>query len=222
MSVKVVDLQIDGDAIQEIRDGFLAVRRLHLRNIRDDGSRSAGYVCDFLVRPKGIDAVVVAIYHRAADGVRVLLREGLRPALTMGRTTADLPIADEEPYLRLTEVVAGIIERGDKGRRGVLERAAIEVEEEAGYRVSAEAVRFLGAGSFPSPGSMPEKFWFTAVEVDDPSAQKPAAGDGSPMEEGSSTRWVLLDEAIDACVKGQVEDAKTELVLRRLRDDLNR
>ena len=27
-----------------------------------------------------------------------------------------------------------------------------------------------------------------------------------------------LDEAIAACVRGEIEDAKTELVLRRLRD----
>jgi ADP-ribose pyrophosphatase len=66
---------------------------------------------------------------------------------------------------------------------------------------------------------MVEKFYFTAVEVD-PSAQQPLGGDGSPMEEGASTRWLLLDEAIAACVRGDIADLKTELGLRRLRERL--
>ena len=220
----IVDLEVESDSLKNAEEGvdggFMAVRRLKLRNIREDGSRSERYICDFVVRPKGIDAVVVAIYHRHENGVSVLLRQGLRPALAKGREPELLPIADERPYLRLTEVVAGIIEREDRGREAVRHRAALEVEEEAGFVVPDESVQFLGAGSFPSPGSMPEKFWFTAVEVADPKAQGTAKGDGSPMEEGASSHWMELDDAIEACVQGQIEDAKSELVLRRLRDHL--
>ncbi|MCA9650360.1 MAG: NUDIX hydrolase, partial [Myxococcales bacterium] len=60
------------------------------------------------------------------------------------------------------------------------------------------------------------------VEVADPSSQQPPQGDGSPMEEGATTRWMALDDAIAACVSGEVEDAKSELVLRRLREHLAR
>ena len=219
---EVIDLEVDSDTVEGIEGGFMAVRRLHLRNRRDDGSLSDPYICDFLVRPKGVDAAVVAIYHRAAEGVRVLLRDGLRPALAVGRDPGSLPIVDSRSYLLFTEVVAGIIEVGDRGEAGVRARAAMEVEEESGYLVAADDVEFLGAGSFPSPGSMAEKFWLMAVEVKDPSEQGPASGDGSPMEEGASTRWMGLDDAITACVDGVIEDAKTELVLRRLRDRLSR
>jgi hypothetical protein len=66
---------------------------------------------------------------------------------------------------------------------------------------------------------MMEKFYFTAVEVD-PVAQQPLAGDGSPMEEGASTRWMAIDAAIAACVAGEIIDLKTEAGLRRLRDHL--
>ena len=45
-------------------------------------------------------------------------------------------------------------------------------------------------------------------------------GDGSPMEEGARTTWLLLDDAIAACVRGELADLKTELGLRRLRDHL--
>ncbi|MBZ0237226.1 MAG: NUDIX hydrolase [Deltaproteobacteria bacterium] len=200
--------------------GFLALRRLRMRNRRADGSLSARYVCDFVVRPYGLDAVVVVVWHRRADGgVSVLVRDGLRPALYFGRDPATLPIPEAAPRRMLTELVAGIIEEGDRGEGGVRARAAAAVLEEAGFVVAADAVERLGAGSFPSAGSMPEKFHYVAVEVD-PATQQPIAGDGSPMEEGAVTRWLDLDEAIAACVRGELEDTKTELGLRRLRDRL--
>ena len=42
------------------------------------------------------------------------------------------------------------------------------------------------------------------------------------MEEGATTRWLPLDAAIAACVRGDLPDLKTELGLRRLRDHLGR
>jgi ADP-ribose pyrophosphatase len=200
--------------------GFLAVRRVWLVNQREDGSRSAPYLCDFVVRPKGVDAVVVGVYTRAGDRVRVLLRDGLRLPLALGRRAEELPVPDAKRYLFFREVVAGIIEDDDRGEAGIRRRAALEVEEEAGHVVDAARVRLLGAGVFPSPGAMAEKFWLAAVEIDDPNAGAPAAGDGSAMEEGAALVWMDLDEAIAACVRGELEDAKTELVLRRLRDEL--
>jgi ADP-ribose pyrophosphatase len=118
-------------------------------------------------------------------------------------------------------VVAGIVEVDDKGEEGLRRRAALEVEEEAGYTVPPEAVTLLGAGTFPTAGAMPERFFLAAVEIDDPANVSVAQGDGSPLEEGSTTEWLDLDEAIAACVRGDVEDAKTELTLRRLRDRLH-
>lgn len=201
-------------------EGFLRVERYRLRNRREDGSMSPQYVCDFLGRPKGPDAVVVAIHRESAQGVEVLLRSGLRPALTLGRPADALPVPDRERSLTFTEVVAGIVEAHDNGEAGIRERASIEVLEEAGLAVDADAIEFLGAGTFPSPGSMPEKFWLTAVKVGaDAIAQEPAT-DGSPMEEGATCRWMKIDQAIEACVRGEIEDCKTELILRRLRDRL--
>jgi len=203
--------------------GFLMLRRVTLQNVRDDGSRSAPYVCDFVVRPKGIDAVVVAIYRRVAGGgggIEVLLRAGLRLPLAVGRPGENPPIPDGREYLFFREVVAGIIEREDVGEDGVRRRAALEIEEEAGYKVDAAEVKFLGAATFPTAGTIPEKFWLAAVEVEgDPHLEHPE-GDGSPMEEGARLSWMGLDEAIAASVRGELEDTKTELVLRRLRDTL--
>jgi ADP-ribose pyrophosphatase len=216
---KIVDIEVLSDEIVGREGGFLAIRRLRLRNRRADGSFSAPYLCDFLARPYGVDAVVVALYHRGAGGVRVLLRECLRPPLALGRVPEQLPVPDRRKYLLFTELVAGIIERDDTGTDGVKHRAAAEALEEAGFRIDPAQVMLLG-DVFPSPGAMAEKFWLTAAEVADPEDHLPLEGDGSPMEEGGSIRWMLLDEAIAACVRGDIEDAKTELALRRLRDRL--
>jgi ADP-ribose pyrophosphatase len=207
MQVEVISDELVGGG------GFLQIRRMHLVNVRDDGTRSAPYLSDYIVRPKGIDAVVVAVWMRVGGTVTVLLRDGMRPPLHFGRP-------GEQRDLFFREVVAGIVETDDVGEDGIRRRGAIEVEEEAGFRVDEDDVLLLGAGTFPSPGAMPEKFWLAAVQVKPGDASHPI-GDGSPMEEGATTRWVDLDEAIRWCVDGRIEDAKTELVLRRLRDKLS-
>jgi ADP-ribose pyrophosphatase len=218
MTDEVVAFVIDSDDVVG-GGGFLAIRRLRMRNRRADGSLSAPYVCDAIARPYGQDAVVVAIYARTARGIDVLVREGLRPALRAGRDPARAPLPEPPPAMFLTELVAGILEPGDLGVDGLRGRAVHEVAEEAGFAVEPGAIAVLGAGAYPSPGSMIEKFYFTAVEVD-PAAQQVLPGDGSPMEEGARTRWLPLDQAIEACVRGELTDLKTELGLRRLRDHL--
>ena len=215
----IVELIVDSDE-RVGGGGFLEIRRLRLRNRRDDGSVSMQYVCDSIARPYGQDAVVVAVFARDRGTIRVLVREGLRPALRFGRDAARAPLAEPAPTLFLTELVAGIVEASDHGEAGLRLRAAHEVEEEAGYVVEPSSIVLLGAGMYPSPGSMVEKFYFAAVEVD-PAAQRALAGDGSPMEEGAQTRWLTLDAAIAACVAGEIADLKTEAALRRLRDHLH-
>lgn len=240
----VVELVVDSDE-RTGGGGFLEIRRLRLRNRRADGSLSAPYVCDSIARPYGQDAVVVAVYARSAAAsspaaassgspaassagsarvsrfadVQVLVREGLRPPLSFGRSPEAAPLPEPPPGLFMTELVAGILEAGDRGEEGLRVRAAHEVAEEAGFTVDPSAVMLLGAGSYPSPGSMIEKFYFVAVEVD-PATQQPLSGDGSPMEEGARTRWLSLEFALAACVIGDIPDLKTELGLRRLRDHL--
>ncbi|MGN6105987.1 MAG: NUDIX hydrolase, partial [Kofleriaceae bacterium] len=196
--------------------GFLEIRRLRLRNQRADGTTSETYLCDSIARPYGQDAVVVVVFARTAAGIEVLIRDGLRPALLFGREPALAPLPEPAPALQFGELVAGILEQGDRGEAGLRGRAADEVLEEAGYVVDPAAIAVLGAGSFPSPGSMIEKFYFVAAEVADPARQAPLTGDGSPMEEGARTRWLPLDAAIEACVRGELPDLKTELGLRRL------
>ena len=166
-----------------------------------------------------MDAVVLVLFRerQGGGGVEVLLRDGLRPPLFFGRPADKVPIKEDRERLFFTEVVAGIIEEDEFGEAAVRARAAAEAFEEAGVRVDPADVIMLGH-AFPSPGLTPEQFRFTAARVSGDAV--PPGGDGSPMEEGARTRWVLLTEAIRLCRTGEIEDAKTELVLRRLVDHL--
>jgi ADP-ribose pyrophosphatase len=199
--------------------GFLTLRRMRMRNRRVDGSVSEPYVCDGVVRPYGQDAVIVAVYARTPRGIEVLVRECLRPVLAIVREPARAPLP-EPPYgMFLTELVAGIVEEGDHGEAGLRTRAAAEVLEEGGFTVEPASIALLGAGLLASPGCLVEKYYFAAVEVD-PATQQHLEGDGSPMEEGATTRWLTLDDVLAACMDGRITDLKTELGVRRLRDHL--
>jgi len=202
----------DGYAIvgdERIGDGgFLRIRRLRLRVRRPDGTLSKEGLYDFVERPMGNDAVVIVLWHRAPDGVRVLLRHAPR-----------VPLWFRDPALGgdHSEVVAGILEKGEDGWPAIQRRAAAEAHEEAGLTVDAAAVAPLGPATFPTPGMFSELFHFVAVEVADPASAVAPPTDGSPFEEGASLEWVALDEALRRCDDGAIRDLKTELALRRLR-----
>jgi len=188
--------------------GFLRIRRLRLCVRRGDGSLSKEGLYDFVERPMGKDAVVLVLWHRAPDGVRVLLRHAPR-----------VPLYFRDPALGTShaEVVAGILETGEDDWPAIQKRAAAEAHEEAGVTVAAEAVERLGPASFPTAGMFSELFHFVAAEVADPARAVVPPTDGSPFEEGASLEWVALDEALRRCDEGTLVDLKTELALRRLR-----
>jgi ADP-ribose pyrophosphatase len=202
--------------------GFLRLRRLRLRAVRADGSRSREGTYDFVERPHGLDAVVVALYHRRDDGqVEVLLRRGIRPPITFGRPDSPTVARGRtQPPVFVTEVVAGVIERGEESEPAIRERAAAEALEEAGVVIAPDDLERLGGPSYASAGMCAEQLHFTACEVRDPRAARRPVGDGSPFEEGAKIVWVPLDEALRRCNSGLIEDQKTEIALRRLDDHL--
>jgi 8-oxo-dGTP pyrophosphatase MutT (NUDIX family) len=192
--------------------GFLVLRRLRVRAVLEGGERTREGLYDYVERPMGLDAVVVAIFQRpVGGGARVLLRRSVRIPLAFGRSAAPEPA----PF---DEVVAGILERGEESWPAIQRRAADEALEEAGLRVAPERIERLGAASFPTPGMCPELFHLVCCEVTDTeaSAATMPEGDGSPFEEGASLRWISLDDALAAADRGELPDMKTELILRRL------
>lgn len=208
--------------------GFLVLRRLVLTNSRADGSKSAQYRCDFVERPYGLDAVAIAVYRqrdrqrdRQSDGeTEVLLRRGLRPPLAFGRDV-DVPIEETETSPFCLEVAAGLIEKQDRGMDGIRQRAVAELDEELGVTYSPQSLESLGSPIVPTPSVIPERLYLFAAKVDAALEADGGHGDGSPMEEGATLEWWRLDEAIKGCVRGDIEDAKTEIILRRLADHLS-
>jgi len=197
-------------------EGFLHVRRLRCRNRREDGSVSAEYRVDVVDRPR-LDAVAVLLYRNAGGGGReLLLRMNLRPAAYFRREKRPV-VPDEREFLQVEEIVAGLLEPSDEGQAGIRQRAAEEAWEEAGFRVDPAHVRMLGAPFFVAPGILSERIHLCAADVTG-LPQAAIEGDGSPLEEGTRTRWVSFDEALRLCREGTVPDAKTELALLRLED----
>jgi ADP-ribose diphosphatase len=214
----VVDVEVAEDCTARSRcdEGFLKLRRLRLVNVYADGTRSEPYACDVMSR-RDVDAVTVVLYE--IDGrrrVRVLLKEGLRPAVFL-RSKKQLARPDAKPWLFVAEIAAGVLEESDAVPRGIERRAALEAHEECGLAVDPASVEPLGGAMFASPGCTDEKVEFRAAHVP-VDAAKGGAGDGSKMEEGQRVLVLDLVEAIARCRRGEIPDMKTEIGLLRLCD----
>lgn len=202
--VEVQGFEVTGDE-RVGEGGHLRLRRMRMRLLLSNGSKTAEGSWDYVERPMGLDAVVVAIFRRRAGSVEALLRHGVRIPVHFGRP--------ERPSgILFPELVAGIVETGDDLR----ERAAAEAMEEAGLRVAPSSVQLLGPASFPTPGMCAEVFQFVCCEVEADAEAHPITGDGSPFEQGARLEWVPLDEALARCARGEIRDMKTEIGLRRL------
>jgi ADP-ribose pyrophosphatase len=202
----------DFSATARCDEGFLQLRRLRVRNLRADGSHSAVYRVDVIDRPR-LDAVAVLVHRQGPGGLEILTRQNLRPAAAF-RAGKEMVVPDGRSHLFCEEIVAGLLEPEDRGEAGLRHRAAEEVREEAGYRVAPEAVRLLGPPFFVAPGILSEKIFLAAVDVTGVEGAEPQ-GDGSPLEEGGTLRWWSSAALREALRSGEIQDAKTELALRR-------
>jgi ADP-ribose pyrophosphatase len=213
IDVREIEVVEDFTGAARCDEGWLHVRRLRCRNRRGDGTTSAIYRVDVVDRPL-LDAVAVMVFKRADSGVEVLTRRQLRPAAYFRKDRAEA-IDDRGAHLFIEEIVAGLLESGDRGEEGIRRRAAIEVKEEAGFQVSPEEIILLGGPYFLAPGVLSEKMFPCAVDVTGMAQEQPE-GDGSPLEEGATLRWRPLEELLRACRLGEIQDARTEIGTTRL------
>jgi ADP-ribose pyrophosphatase len=164
-----------------------------------------------------LDAVVIAAHYADSNGYRrVYLRSAARPPVLLRPTHRNA----QPSYARsngLWELPAGLVEPDELSMEGVCRCAQRELEEELGFRVSEAALLPLGPSTFPAPGIIGERHYFFHVVVDPRHQQTPTL-DGSAIERLGAIIDVSLDEALDWCRQGCLEDAKTELGLRRLAD----
>lgn len=190
------------------RDGFLHVRRLDLAVVGPDGARSATFGYDVLDR-RALDACVIVAHHAGPDGrPHVWVRSCIRPPVALR------PVPPHGTGV-LWEVPAGLVEPGEAPD----ETAARELAEELGFTVGATDLAPLGDWTTPAPGFVGEVHHFFHVRVD-PARRADPGGDGSPLEDGAVVFHLALADALAACARGDIRDAKTELALRRLADVL--
>ncbi len=195
-------------------EGFLRLRRQRVVVRFADGSTSEPFLYDSVDRFK-LDAIVIAAHFRDASGARrVFLRSSLRPSL-LTRPNDARPIAEKETLGGLWELPAGLVEEDERSPEGLRRCAARELFEEIGVQVDPEAIQPLGPSSFPAPGIIGERHFFFHVELEGPTRATPTE-DGSALEQHAIIAHVALDEALALVRKGEIEDEKTELGLRRL------
>ena len=213
-SLPKIDLELVEDLSPDVPKGFLRLVRRRYRAHYPDGTTSAPFVYDSVDRP-ALDAVVILAHFAAPDGSRrVYLRSAVRPPLSL-REAARSPLANDACGTGLWEVPAGLIEVTEQTPSGVLRSAQRELAEELGFSVPVTALKALGPSVFPSPGVIAERHFFFEVVVD-PSTRGAPELDGSALEHFGSVVDVALEQALDMCARGAVEDSKTELALRRL------
>ena len=208
-SLVVVDETLSRDP-----PGFLRLRRLLLTIRFEDERESRAFEYDAIARER-LDAVIMAAHYRDASGRRwVYLRSALRPPVAL-RPREAWPVPERATLGSFWELPAGLVELDERSPAGLRAAAARELLEELGVRVDPAALAPLGPSSFPAPAMIGEWHFFFHVEADPRSFTAPTE-DGSPLEEGAIVLAVPLDEALDLCRRGEIEDAKTELGLRRL------
>jgi len=209
-----IRLEMLEDLSPEAGAGFLRLVRRRLRAHYPDGTSSAPFTYDEVDR-RAIDAAVVAAHFLQNTGERrVFLRSALRPPLYFrGRSRAPIDVPDNQGGL--WELPAGLIEPDEQSVHGLLRGAARELFEETGFLVPPGALRQLGPSSHPCPGVIAERHFFFEVTVD-PAARSEPPLDGSALEHFGQVVDVPLAQALRMCASGEIEDTKTELVLRRL------
>ncbi len=211
-----IRLELIEDLSPDTGSGYLRLVRRKLRAHYPDGSVSDPFVYDETDR-RAIDAVVIVPHFAGSRGERrIYLRSSLRPPLYFRDRSRD-PIALPDRKGSLWEVPAGLIEPDEQTPEGLRRAASRELFEEAGFAVPPERLVELGPSTFPSPGVISERHFFFAAEVDPKTKGEPTL-DGSALERFGEVVDVSLDDALARCRNGDLEDAKTELALRRLRE----
>lgn len=213
-----IELEVTGDVSPEAPPGFLRLRRRRLVAHYPDGSVSPEFTYDEVDR-RAIDAVIIAAHFERGGQPWVYLRSAVRPPLSF-RDPGRSPVP-ESGTGALWELPAGLIEPGEQSASGVLEAARRELEEEVGFAPPVSRFVALGPSTLPAPGFIAERHFFVSVGVE-PSERGEPTLDGSALERFGRVIALPLAQAVALCASGRIEDAKTELGLRRLADALAR
>jgi ADP-ribose pyrophosphatase len=195
--------------------GFLRIVRRRLRAHYPDGTSSPPFVYDEIDRA-AIDAVVLAVHFLDPNGVRhVFLRSAVRPPVTFRDPARSARPSIDPPGGFLWELPAGLVDADEQSEAGLRHAARREIREELGFEVNEAALSELGPSVFPVPAFISERHFFFEIEVDPNQRTEPSL-DGSALEHAGAVVSLPVVEALDRCRRGEFQDGKTELCLRRL------
>lgn len=195
--------------------GFLRIVRRKLRAHYPDGTSSAPFAYDEVDR-KALDAVVLCVHFLDAAGTRhVYLRSAVRPPVTFRNPARSPRPSIDPPGGHLWELPAGLVESSEQSEAGLREAARREIREELGFDVAPGALSELGASVFPVPAFIAERHFYFEALVEPESRHEPSL-DGSALEHGGVVVTLPVAEALERCRRGEFQDGKTELCLRRL------
>jgi GDP-mannose pyrophosphatase NudK len=139
------------------------------------------------------------------NGATVLLFDAARGTIVLTRQFRLPVFLNGSPDGMLLEACAGLLDGDDP--EACISR---EAEEETGFRIRAPRKLFE---AYMSPGSVTEKLHFYAAEytrTDQVSEGGGAAGEGEDIE----VLELPLEVALDMMSKGEIEDAKTIMLLQ--------
>jgi ADP-ribose pyrophosphatase len=212
--VRDVRIEVVEDRTQTARcdEGFVRVRRYRLVNVLPDGTRSVPYPYDVVDR-RHMDAVAVVLVDPSPPEPHIVLRLALRPPLWF-RGDHALPFAEPRRRAHALELPAGLIEDAEKGPGGIAACASRETREEAGLLVPPDRFEALGPPVLLSPGLLAEKVHLLAALVDLGGARERLQPDG-PVEEAGDVVVLPWSEVLRRLDAGELDDAKTEIGLRR-------
>jgi ADP-ribose pyrophosphatase len=216
LSFPDLELELVEDISPIAPAGFLRLVRRRLRVKYPDGSRSEPFAYDEVDR-RAIDAVVIAAHFVQGGQPWVYLRSALRPPLRF-RDPARSPGGNRETGA-LWELPAGLIEPGEQSTGGVLRAGCRELREELGFLALETDLQMLGSPVWPTPGVLSERLFFVQLEVQPKQREEPSL-DGSALESHGRVVALPLGRALELCRSGRIQDAKTELGLRRLAENL--
>ncbi len=215
LNVPHIQLEVVEDVSPPGQTGFLRLVRRRLRAHYPDGTASRVFVYDEVDRD-AIDAAVIAAHFQRGGEAWVYLRSCVRPPVAL-RDPKRSPVEETEHRPGLWELPAGLVEAHEQSPDGPRRCAQRELYEELGFEAELSMLRELGPSMFPAPGFVAERHFYFEVEVD-PSLRREPKLDGSALEHFGRVWDLPLAQALRLCEQGFIQDAKTELALRRLRD----
>jgi ADP-ribose pyrophosphatase len=183
--------------------GYFDVHRLDFVAHYPDGAVSEPFSHDVGAR-KLLDGAIIAACFVDHGERHVFLRSAVRPPVAM-RPTAPMHNG------ALWELPGGLIEPHEQG----VDAALRELREELGFTATAEQMHLLGGWTFLAPAILAERLIYFMVDVD-PRARGTPTEDGSVLERHGQILALPVVDAIEHCHRGAIQDAKTELGLRRL------